>query len=80
LIRSQNIVLKSEQPTAAARETAFSVDTGHEDLVSGKRELLVDDAITAASTVQATATTLKAYGANWVGAAVLTVQLIGSFK
>ena len=84
LIRSQNTVPKSEEPKAAAQETAiqsvFSVDTWHEDLVSGKRVLLVDDAVTTGSTFEATDTVLKADGASWVGAAVLTVQTIGSLK
>ena len=84
MIRSQNTVPKSEEPKAAAQETAiqsvFSVDTWHEDLVSGKRVLLVDDAVTTGSTFEATDTVLKADGASWVGAAMLTVQTIGSLK
>jgi len=84
LVRGQNTVPQSEQPTAVARKTAiqgaFSVDSQYEDLVVGKRVLLVDDVFTTGSTIQATATVLKAAGASWVGAAVLTVQPIGSLK
>mgnify|MGYP003750078853 FL=1 len=84
LIRAENTVPQSEQPTAAARKTAiqgaFSVDTRHESVVLGKRVLLVDDVFTTGSTVQAAASVLKAAGASWVGAAVLTVQPIESLK
>jgi len=84
LIRSQNTFPQSEQPTAVARKTAiqgaFSVDPRHEDMISGKRVLLVDDVFTTGSTVQATATVLKSAGASWFGAAVMTVQPIESLK
>jgi predicted amidophosphoribosyltransferase len=84
LNREQNSVPQSEQPTASARHNAikgaFTVRAGSSKHIGGRRVLLVDDVFTTGSTVKAAAETLKAAGASWVGAAVLTVQPVGSLK
>ena len=86
LIRSENTVPQSEQPTAVARRSAMKdsieVASGSNapQAVVGKRVLLVDDVFTTGSTVNAAAAALKSAGASWVGAAVLTVQPIGALK
>ena len=84
LVRVDQTIPQSEQPTAAARHGAllgaFEVRASRVSAVVGKRVRIVDDVFTTGSTVKGCAAALKAHGASWVGVAASAVQPIGALK
>ncbi len=81
LVRTVATDTQSEQPSPAVKKRAvqgvFNVVPNHENTLTGKRVLLIDDVFTTGITINSAAVSLKQAGAVWVGAAVLEVQPIG---
>ena len=61
-------------------EEAFQVRPAQQELLEGKRILLVDDLMTTGATLNELASELKRAGVSWVGAIVVARTLKGPLK